>query len=118
MSIYQEVILDHYHSPRNFGKIATPTKSVTVNNPLCGDRIQLDIILKGNKVNDIKFSGAGCAISLAAASMLTEYAKNKTKDNLQKLDSVFMIKLLGVDLSPNRVRCAVLSLEALSKVLV
>lgn len=117
MSIYQEVILDHYHFPRNFGKIPKPTRSVVVNNPLCGDRIQLDIVFRGNKVSEIKFSAVGCAISLASASMLSVYAKNKTKDNLQKLDSVFMIKLLGVNLSPNRVRCALLSLEALSKIL-
>lgn len=115
MSIYQDVILDHYRAPRNFGKINHPSVSSTFDNPSCGDRIQVDIVLEKNKIAQIKFSGQGCAISTAAASLLTEYVKGKSPDLLQELDRAFMIRLLGIELSPNRIKCALLPLEAITK---
>jgi nitrogen fixation protein NifU and related proteins len=117
MSIYQEIILDHYRSPHNFGLLSQPTGSVKLSNPLCGDKIQMDIIIEGDVVKDVKFSGQGCAISTASASMLTDYAKSKTVTELQKLDMKFILELLGIELSPNRLKCALLPLEALQKVI-
>jgi len=70
-----------------------------------------------NKVKEIKFEGEGCVISTASASMLTDFAKNKTKEELKKLDSKFIIKLLGIDLGMTRIKCAVLPLEALHKLI-
>ena len=117
MNIYQDLILDHYHHPHNRGKIDKPDKSVTVNNPLCGDKIEVTAIFDKGKVKEIKFNGEGCVISQASASLLTDYVKNKSKQELKKLDSKFIIKMLGIDLGINRIKCALLPLEALQKLL-
>ena len=118
MNIYSEIILDHYQNPRNFGTIKNPSKKTVIFNPSCGDRIELDIIFSKDKIKEIKFRGEGCAISLASASILTGYTLHKAKDELKKLDKDSMIKLLGIELGPNRIKCALLSLEALSKLLI
>jgi len=117
MSIYSEIILDHYQNPRNFGTIKKPNKKVKVANFLCGDRIEMMVVFDGEKLSKIKFKGIGCAISLASASMLTEFAKGKTKDELKKIDKQFIIKMLGFNLGVNRLKCALLPLEALKKIL-
>jgi len=117
-SIYQEIIIDHYRNPRNYGHIKRPSKKVKVANPLCGDRIKMEIVLEKGIVADIKFSGYGCAISTASASMLTSYAKNKTKDELINLDENFIIKMLAIDLNPNRLKCALLPLRGLKALLI
>jgi len=118
MNIYQDIILDHYHHPHNQGSLDTPDKSIQVSNPLCGDKIKMTIIFEKGKVLKVKFSGEGCVISTASASMLTDYVKNRSKHELKKLDSKFIIKMLGIDLGMNRIKCAVLPLEALHKLLV
>jgi nitrogen fixation NifU-like protein len=115
MSIYQEIILDHYRNPKNFGKIKNPTKSSSVYNPLCGDLINMDIVIKDGKVNEVKFHGQGCAISTAAASILTEYIKGKKGADLLKIDKNSMIKLVGIEVGPTRMKCLLLPLEALHK---
>ncbi|MFN4212782.1 MAG: Fe-S cluster assembly sulfur transfer protein SufU, partial [Microgenomates group bacterium] len=79
MSLYQEIILEHYRHPKNYGQIKNPSKKIKITNPLCGDEIEMMIKLKGDKIGEIKFQGQGCAISQAAASMLTEYCLGKTK---------------------------------------
>lgn len=117
MSIYQEIILENYRNPKNFGRLSHTSKSVTVFNPLCGDAITIDVEFNGDTVKDIKFIGKGCVISQALTSQLTEYVKHKSKNKLRKLDRTFMIKLLGIELGPNRLRCALLPLEALKKLL-
>lgn len=117
MSIYRDIILDHYQNPRNFGKLKKPTATVDVSNLLCGDKIQMDIKEDRGVIKDISFSGEGCAISKASASMLTEFAKGKPKDELRKIDKTFIINMVGFELSPNRLKCALLPLEALIKIL-
>jgi len=117
-SLYKEILLDTYRNPKNYGTINKPSKTVLISNPLCGDRIKMDIVFKENTVTDIKFTGQGCVISLALTSMLTDFAKHKKKNFLLKLDSSFMIKLLGIKPGPNRLKCALLPLEALKKLLV
>ncbi len=115
MSLYQEIILDHYKNPRNFGRLKKTFKTIFLENPFCGDKINMDIFIAKGKIKKIKFSGHGCVISKACASMLTEYVKNKSTKELQKLDKDFIINMLGVSLSPNRLKCALLPLEALKK---
>ncbi len=117
MSIYQEIILEHHRHPKNYGQVKQPSGRVELFNPLCGDKIEMTVRLVSNKIAEIKFRGQGCAISQAAASLLTEFAKGKTKEELKKLDKEFMIKLLRVNLGPNRIKCALLPLEALHKLL-
>ena len=115
MSIYGDIILDHYHYPRNYKKLEKSTGKVHVDNPLCGDSIDLAIYDKDGTIRDIGFIGQGCAISLASASLLTEYAKGKSEAEIKKIDSNFVLGLLHIELSPNRIKCALLPWEGLMK---
>ncbi|GIW64796.1 MAG: iron-sulfur cluster assembly scaffold protein [Patescibacteria group bacterium] len=117
-NLYSEIILDHYQNPRNFGKLDDFDKKVEVANSLCGDRLTLYLKFENEKVKDVRFEGIGCAISKASSSMLTEAIKGKTKNELKKIDKNFIIKMLGVELGVNRIKCALLSLEALKKAII
>ena len=77
-ALYQELILDHYRRPRNKGELEGATRSVTMKNPLCGDEVALHVLLDGDKISDLKFSGRGCSISQASASMMTQLVKGKS----------------------------------------
>ncbi len=116
-SIYQELILDHYHNPRNWGVIQGSKDTYTVANPSCGDKLNLFITIKKGRVEKIQFTAEGCALSIASASILTEFAKKKSVDELRKLDKDGMIKLLGIEVGPNRLKCVLLSWEALIKII-
>ncbi len=111
-TIYQEIILDHYKNPHNQGEFPDYAEKVNVSNPLCGDKIVLQVIFENEVVKDIKFKGAGCAISIASASILTDSLKGKTKSEILKMDKNTILELLGIQLTPNRLKCALLSLEA------
>lgn len=117
MNIYKDLILDHYHRPHNQGKLNKSDRLAIVDNPLCGDRIEMTVNFEKNKIKKIKFQGEGCVISKASASLLSDYAKGKSKQELKKLDSKFIIKMLGIGLGINRIKCAVLPLEALHKLI-
>ncbi|MCL4364497.1 iron-sulfur cluster assembly scaffold protein [Patescibacteria group bacterium] len=92
-----------------------PTGHSHVSNPLCGDEIDLTIRIEKGRIEDVKFKGQGCAISKASASMVTAYLKGKPKDELKKIDKKFIIKLLGIELGVNRIKCKIFSLEAVKK---
>lgn len=94
-----------------------PTSTVDVNNPLCGDKLHMELIEKDGVVVDVGFTGEGCAISTASASMLSEYAKGKKTSELVALTTDDVIGLLGIELTPNRMKCALLSWEALVKLI-
>ncbi len=112
--MYQENILDHYKSPRNFGRIENASVHHHEYNPLCGDQIEMFLIIdKNKKVADVKFQGHGCAISQASASMLTEEIKGKNIDELSSMTKENILKLLGIPISPVRLKCALLSLDTL-----
>ncbi len=117
MSIYQDLILDHYRNPRNFGCLDHATNGSEAKNLSCGDRLEMTVLIKNEKVDDIRFQGEGCAISQAAASMLTEYAKGKSAKSLLALEPKDVLELLAIELSPVRMKCALLSLEMLKKAL-
>lgn len=117
MSLYEELILDHYRRPHNFHKLTHPSKTVSVLNPSCGDSISLEVVFIDDKVSEVGFTGEGCAISIASASILTDYIKKKTKKELTSLTSSSILKLLGIQLSPTRLRCAMLPWEALMKMI-
>lgn len=112
-SLYLEQIMDHYKNPRNFGCLEKYTFKHAENNPLCGDEIQIEVELNSNKVSEIRFSGKGCAISQASASMLTEFVKEKTIDEIKKLTRDNVVKMLGIKIGAVRIKCAVLALVAL-----
>ena len=112
--IYREIILDYYRNPRNFGKIQNPDIAQKDSNPLCGDELEMHINIKDNKVADVKFTGKGCAISQASASMLTEIIMGKDFEYVKKLTKEDIFDNLGLhDLGPARIKCALLSLKVL-----
>ena len=111
---YREFILDHYKNPHNFGELADATHRYHDTNPLCGDEITMFLkIGADDRVEDVSFSGKGCAISQASASILTDEVRGKTLDELKAIDRDHVIESLGITLTPARVKCALLSLKAL-----
>ena len=111
---YRENILDHYRQPRNAGTLADATHSHEENNPLCGDVIRIDLHVNENDVIDkVAFSGKGCAISQASASMLTEMIQGKSLDEAKQIGKDDILEALGIDIGPVRMKCALLSLKVL-----
>ena len=113
--IYRELILDYYRNPRNFGRMEKFDIDAHDTNPLCGDEIEMQIrVGEQNRIEEIKFTGKGCAISQASASMLTELAKGKPLDWVTQVVKEDVFKLLGdPDLGPSRVKCALLGMKVL-----
>lgn len=109
--MYRQQILDHYKNPRNYGEIDDPTFSHVGENPSCGDTIRVDMQLAddGETIEYVAFSGDGCAISQASASMLSERLRGMTLEELAELDTDDITEMLGVDISPMRIKCAVLA---------
>jgi len=110
---YREYILDHYKNPRNYGRLEHPDITHEEDNPLCGDVIGMDFQIKDGVIDDIKFHGRGCAISQASASLLTERLKGMALDEAKKIDKNDVLGELGIDISPARIKCALLSLKVL-----
>lgn len=112
-AMYQENILDHYKNPRNFGRIGNASVHHHEYNPLCGDEVEMFLTVKDKKIADVRFQGKGCAISQASASMLTEQVKGKGIDELKEMAKEDILKMLGIPISPVRLKCALLSLDTL-----
>ncbi len=110
--LYREYILEHYKHPHNFGELDDADLEAEDNNPLCGDelRVQLKLDDQG-RVERVGFTGQGCAISQASASMVSDELTGKTTDELLRLDRRFVLDLLGIDISATRMKCALLSLK-------
>ena len=111
--LYRQYILEHYREPRNHGHLDHPDVHVGDTNPLCGDRIEIDLRLEGDRVAEVRFDGRGCAISQASASMLTEQIEGATLDALRALKPEDIFEMLGVTIGPARQRCALLALRVL-----
>jgi len=111
--LYREHILDHYQNPRHHGELEDPDISQEEYNPLCGDRLVLQLKLEDDHVADVKFHGEGCAISQASASMLTELVEGKSVDELKALTKEDILDMLGIPIGPVRLKCALLPLKAL-----
>lgn len=130
--LYQEVILDHYRKPRNFGMLRGADRKAEGHNPLCGDRVALQLRTKADVIEDIKFDGKGCAISTASASMMTEAVKGKSRAEAESLFDKFhalvtgggngadlgkLAAFGGVSEFPLRVKCASLAWHTLKAAL-
>jgi len=113
-ALYREQILDHYKHPHNFGELEDAELEFEDLNPLCGDelRVQLRTDDEG-RIEAVRFSGQGCAISQASASMVSDEVKGMTPEELLRLDKSFVLELLGIDISATRMKCALLSLKVL-----
>ena len=112
--LYRDEILEHYRNPHNFGTLESPDAVHEGANPLCGDRITLMLAINDDgTVEDVAFTGRGCAISQASASMLTDEIKGKPLDAVAQLGREDVLHNLGIEISPARMKCAMLSLETL-----
>lgn len=111
--MYREHILDLYKNPHNFKILENATHKFHDLNPLCGDQITLYLVIKNNKIENAAFTGSGCAISVASASMLTDAVKNKTIEEIKKLSKEEILKMLNIPISPVRLKCALLCLDTL-----
>ena len=110
---YRQSILDHYQNPRNWGTLENPDITAQDANPLCGDEIRIDLKIKDDRVEAVRFSGKGCSISRAAASMLTEAVEGKTLDEVKQINRDDVLDMLGIELGPVRLKCALLALKTL-----
>jgi nitrogen fixation NifU-like protein len=111
--LYRQNILDHYKQPRNFGELPDADLEFEDNNPLCGDELKVQLKVADGRVADVRFSGHGCAISQASASMASEELVGMPMDELVRLDRDFILDLLGIDISATRMKCALLSLKVI-----
>src|SRR5699024_9571683 len=132
-TLYRQVIMDHYKNPRNRGSVDGDALTVDMNNPTCGDRIQLQLQLEDGIVQDAKFNGEGCSISMSSASMMTQAIKGKKLDDALKMSKAFSDMMLGEDVDteemdmgdvealqgdsqyPARIKCATLAWKAMEK---
>ena len=116
-ALYRDFILDHYRNPRNAGTLERPDASFEDLNPLCGDKIRMDLRIRDGVVEDVKFKGRGCAISQASASLLTESIKGKKIDEIDTIGKEDVLENLGISISAARLKCALLGLKVLKQAL-
>jgi nitrogen fixation NifU-like protein len=113
--IYQQQILEHAKYPHNFGTLEGASVSHEEHNPLCGDKVRIDLLIEDGVIADVRFSGRGCAISQASASLLTDELKGMPVDTAKAYSKEELLELIGIPLSknPTRLKCALLSLKTL-----
>ncbi len=113
--LYRDYILEHYRRPHNFGVLEQPSASIEGSNPLCGDRITLQLHVSDGVVDGVAFTGRGCAISQASASLLTDEIKGKPLADVAAFRADDLLDLLGIEISPARLKCAMLSHDTLQQ---
>ena len=111
--LYRENILDHYRHPRNRGTLEHPDITFEDANPLCGDRLRMDFQIRDGRITAVRFSGQGCSISQASASMLSEKLEGMSLDDAKKISREDVLEMLGIELGPVRLKCALLALNTL-----
>ena len=112
--LYREIILDHYRAPRNRGELPVPPAHKAEGfNPLCGDEVELYLVVDGDTVTDLRIAGQGCSISQASASMLCERVAGLPLEDVKKLSKDDVLEMLGIELGPVRLKCALLALKTL-----
>src|ERR671914_2270658 len=112
-SIYREIILDHYRNPRHKGTLDPADYSYEDTNPLCGDEVRIDLRVKDGNVSEVAFTGRGCAVSQASASILTELIEGIPLEEVKALTKDDLLEELGIPVSPARMKCALLPLKVL-----
>jgi nitrogen fixation NifU-like protein len=113
--LYREIILEHSKHPHNAGTLDAPDISHEEHNPLCGDRVRIDLQVSNGTITDVRFLGRGCAISQASASLLTDELRGKTLDEARNISKEDLLDLIGIplDKNPVRIKCALLSLKTM-----
>ncbi|MEX1019203.1 MAG: SUF system NifU family Fe-S cluster assembly protein [Litorilinea sp.] len=112
-ALYREAILDHYRHPRRKGQLDAPDIHYHDTNPFCGDEITIDLKVEDGKVVDAAFDGRGCAISQATASMIMEEIVGMDVEELKQWDREYILEMLGIEIGPVRLKCAMLPLKVL-----
>ncbi|MCI0337627.1 MAG: iron-sulfur cluster assembly scaffold protein [Acidobacteria bacterium] len=112
-ALYSDVLLDHFRNPRNYGSLPSANMTYEDVNPLCGDRIRIELEINAGHIKAARFIGDGCAISIAAASLLTELIVGAEIDDSDVISNEKLLSSLKSDIKPSRVRCALLPLEVL-----
>lgn len=112
-ALYREEILEHYKYPRNRGALENPDVTFKDTNPLCGDECQMDLRIQEGKVKEVRFQAKGCAISQAATSMLSEKIEGAPLEEIKKMGKEEILGMLGIELGPVRLKCALLCLKVL-----
>jgi nitrogen fixation NifU-like protein len=115
MQMYDTRLMAHFNNPLNKGKMKDYDIVYNLENELCGDDITVYMRMKGDVIDEIKFDGDGCMVSIASASLLTQYVKGKTVEEVTNIGDVMLKTILGADIEPSRLRCATLSLRAIIK---
>lgn len=115
--LYQDELLEHYKHPHNFGEVDEPACRITETNSSCGDSLTLSLRIQEGVVIEAKFMGQGCAVSMASTSLLTDYIKGKSVEEIEKIDLAFMQALIGTTVSPGRIKCLTLGARALMNLL-
>jgi len=105
--------MEIYKHPSNKGVLTNPSVSVHKYNPLCGDEINLQLSIENNKIKDVRYNGSACMISLVSSSLLSDYIKGKTLNDMQKITQDDVLKIIGLNLTTSRIKCATLVLDAL-----
>lgn len=113
--LYREELMEHYHNPKNRGRIENADVKYYDHNPVCGDEVEIFLTIKDGVIQEAKFDGHGCAISQAAASILTENLKGKTTTEVLKLSNDDMLEMLPIEITNLRIKCALLTLMAVKK---
>ena len=111
--LYREIILDHYHKPRNRGSLKQPSLHAEADNVFCGDEVKLDVAIEDGRIAAARFVGRGCAISQASASMLCEKVEGMSLAEARKLSREDVLEMLGIELGAVRLKCALLALKTL-----
>ncbi|MDO8642608.1 MAG: iron-sulfur cluster assembly scaffold protein [Candidatus Woesearchaeota archaeon] len=113
--LYQEHIIDLFKHPHNFGMLQEATHCHTENNPLCGDEVTMQVVMKNEKIENVRFTGHGCAISTASASLVTDKVKGMSKTDVVKMTTGDVLEMLMIPIGPVRLKCALLALETIQK---
>jgi nitrogen fixation protein NifU and related proteins len=115
MKLYNQILMEHYHNPKHYGKLENPDFEVMVFNPLCGDKLYLYVELQGLEISKIGFEGEGCIISFATASIIFDKVIKQTIEAIEMLSEKDIVELIQLKMGPNRLKCALLPLEAIKQ---
>ena len=114
-NLYREELMEIYKHPSNQGVLPNPSVTVHKSNPLCGDEINLQVVIENSKIKDVKYNGSACMISIVSSSLLSDFIKGKTLEEVQNITKDDVLNIVGLNLTTSRIKCATLVLEALQE---
>ena len=112
-NLYREELMEIYKPPSNKGVLTNPSVSVHKNNPLCGDEVNVQLSIENNIIKDVKYNGSACMVSIVSSSLISDFIKGKTINEVQKISQDDVLNIIGINLTTSRIKCATLVLDAL-----